>query len=138
MTDLSPVAILLGKSTSRLVGGLLFLLVQLPFVLLAVALGGVGLLQIAAAYGTLLAYLFLVCNLALLFSVVFRSTTTAAAFTLVVLLVFLIGHYWAASMDQILAWVGWISLHHGVGAILTAMIALWRQAAPSDRLSAIF
>src|SRR5688500_17028932 len=33
MTDLSPVAILLGKSTSRLLGGLLLLLVQVPFVL---------------------------------------------------------------------------------------------------------
>ena len=48
MTDLNPVAILLGKSTSRLVGALLLLLVQVPFVLLAVTLGGVGLLQIAA------------------------------------------------------------------------------------------
>jgi hypothetical protein len=138
MTDLSPVAILLGKSTSRLVGALLLLLVQVPFVLLAVALGGVGLLQIAAAYGTLLAYLFLVCNLALLFSVVFRSTTTAAAFTFAVLLVFLIGHYWAASIEQSIASSGWINLHQGVGSILTTMIDLWRQAAPSDRLSAIF
>jgi len=40
MTDLNSVAILLGKSTSRLVGALLLLLVQVPFVLLTVTLGG--------------------------------------------------------------------------------------------------
>ena len=42
MTNLNPVAILLGKSTSRLIGALLLLLVQVPFVLLAVTLGGVA------------------------------------------------------------------------------------------------
>ncbi len=138
MTDLDPVAILLGKSTSRLVGALLLLLVQVPFVLLAVTLGGVGLLQIAASYGTLLAYLFLVCNLALLFSVVFRNTTTAAAFTLIVLMVFLIGHHWAAGIVQEMASSGRVNPQRGMGLILTTLIDFWRQAAPSDRLSAIF
>ena len=138
MTDLNSVAILLGKSTSRLVGALLLLLVQVPFVLLAVTLGGVGLLQITAAYGTLLAYLFLVCNLALLFSVVFRNTTTAAAFTLIVLMIFLIGHYWAAFIVQDMASSGRINPQRGIGLILTTLIDFWRQAAPSDRLSAIF
>jgi len=138
MTDLSPVAILLGKSTSRLVGALLLLLVQVPFVLLAVSLGGVGLLQIAAAYGTLLAYLFLVCNLALLFSVVFRNTTTAAAWTFAVLLSFLIGHYWAAGLEQYFASARHVNLQRGVWPMLTTVIDLWRRAAPSDRLGAIF
>jgi ABC-type transport system involved in multi-copper enzyme maturation permease subunit len=138
MTDLNPVAILLGKSTSRLVGTLLLLLVQVPFVLLAVALGGVGLLQILAAYGTLLAYLFLVCNLALFFSVVCRSTTIAAALTLAVLLVFLLGFYWVVSIEQYLASSGWINLQRGIGPVLSTVIELWREAMPSERLSAIF
>jgi ABC-type transport system involved in multi-copper enzyme maturation permease subunit len=134
MTDLNPVAILLGKSTSRLVGALLLLLVQVPYVLLAVALGGVGLLQITAAYGTLLAYLFLVCNLALFFSVVFRNTKTAAAFTLAVLAGFLIGHYWAAAILQEME----INKQRGAGFVLTTLIDLWRQTTPSDRLGEIF
>jgi len=138
MTELNSVSILLGKSTSRLVGALLLLLMQVPFVLLAVTLGGVGLLQIAAAYGTLLAYLFLVCNLALLFSVVFRNTTTAATFTLAVLFVFLIGHYWAAGITQYLASSGQINPHRGIWSLLTTLIDLWRQAAPSNRLGVIF
>jgi ABC-type transport system involved in multi-copper enzyme maturation permease subunit len=138
MTDLSSVSILLGKSTSRLVGALLLLLVQVPFVLLAVTLGGVGLLQITASYGTLLAYLFLVCNLALLFSVVFRNTTTAAAFTLMVLMMFLIGHYWVAFIMQDLTSTGRVNPQRGIGLILTALIDFWRHATPSDRLGAIF
>lgn len=138
MTDLNPVAILLGKSTSRLIGAVLLLLAQVPFILLAVTLGGVGLLQIMASYGTLLAYLFLVCNLALVFSVVFRNTATAAAFTFVVLLFFLFGHFWAAAIEQYIASTGPIKLHRGLGSIFTSMIDLWRQATPSDRLSVVF
>ncbi len=138
MTDLNPIAILLGKSTSRLVGALLLLLVQVPFVLLAVTLGGAGLLQIAAAYGTLLAYLFLVCNLALLFSVVFRKTATAQAFILGFLLLFLLGYFWAAGVEQYLAADDPAVLHRGAWGVLTTMIDLWRRATPSDRLGAIF
>src|SRR5581483_7178943 len=138
MTELNPIAILLGKSTSRLVGALLLLLVQVPFVLLAVTLGGVGLLQIAAAYGTLLAYLFLACNLALLFSVVFRNTATAAGFTLTFLLLFLIGHYWAADIEQNLVSSGEINPRRGIWIFFSKIIDVWREASPSDRLGNIF
>ena len=138
MTDLNPVAILLGKSTSRFVGAVLLLLVQVPFVLLAVTLGGVGLLQIAAAYGTLLAYLFLVCNLALLFSVVFRTTSIAAAWTLSGLLLFLIAHYWAASIVKDVADYYGANPQRGAWSLLTTAFELWGQATPTARLSEIF
>src|SRR5207249_1882335 len=62
MTGLTPVSILLGKSTSRLAGALVLLAAQLPFVLLAVTLGGVTRLQIVAAYCTLGVYCFSLCN----------------------------------------------------------------------------
>jgi ABC-type transport system involved in multi-copper enzyme maturation permease subunit len=78
MTDLSPFAILLGKSTSRFVGGALLLLVQFPFALLAITLGGVRLGQIAGAYTLLGAYMFLVCNAGLLASVIARRAGGAA------------------------------------------------------------
>ena len=57
MTGLSPAAILLGKSTGRLVSALLFLALTLPFALLAVTLGGVGTRQVLAGYVALTAYL---------------------------------------------------------------------------------
>lgn len=138
MTDLNPVAILLGKSTSRLAGAILLLLVQVPFVLLAVALGGVGLLQIVASYGTLLAYLFLICNLALFFSVIFRTTTTAAACTFFLLLLFLIGHYWAAAILQDIGSPDPAVLNHGLWPLFAKLVDFWRRATPSDRLTEIF
>lgn len=133
MTDLNPIAILLGKSTSRLVGGILFLLIQVPFILLAVTLGGVGPVQVIAACATLLAYLFLVCNLALLCSVIFPNTTMAAAFTLAALLVFLFGHYWAGFL-----------LHDVLGLRLAGWpipggwLQLWNLATPTNRILVIF
>jgi ABC-type transport system involved in cytochrome c biogenesis permease component len=90
MTDLSPFAILLGKSTSRLVGGLLLLLVQLPFVMLAITMGGVALDQVILCYALLVAFLFFACNVGLLGSVIGRRTGSAAAASGVLGIIYLI------------------------------------------------
>jgi hypothetical protein len=82
MTGLDPLSILLGKSTSRLCGALLFVTAQIPFTIFAITLGGVSLRQISAAYCTLLAFTFLLCNVALLGSVLARRTAGAVAFCL--------------------------------------------------------
>ncbi len=81
MTNLSPLAILLGKSTSRLGGALLLIVAQLPFTLMAVTLGGVAPGQVLAAYATLGAYAFLLGNLALFASVLAPRTGIAALLT---------------------------------------------------------
>jgi ABC-type transport system involved in multi-copper enzyme maturation permease subunit len=78
MTDLSPFAILLGKSTSRLIGGLLLLLVQVPFAMLAITMGGIGHDQVLKCYAVLGAFLFFACNIGLLGSVIGRNTGFAA------------------------------------------------------------
>ena len=96
MTRLNPLAILLGKSTARLFDGLLLLAVQLPFTMLCVTLGGVAQSQILRSYAVLAAYLFFLCNVSLLWSVVCRRTsravslTTLTGFVLYVLPMFLI------------------------------------------------
>jgi len=84
MTDLNPLSILLGKSTSRLCGALLLLACQFPFTVFAVTLGGISLGQIAATYFSLGAYTFMLCNIALLGSVLARTTPRAAFFSVVV------------------------------------------------------
>ena len=81
MTDLDPLAILLGKSTTRLCGALLMLAAQLPFTLLAVALGGISARQIFAAYATLGGYTFFLSCFALLASVVSSRTAIASMIT---------------------------------------------------------
>jgi hypothetical protein len=88
MTNLNPLSILLGKSTSRLCGALLLLAAQFPFTMLAVTLGGISLGQILAAYCTLGAFLILLANLALLASVISRRSVGAAALTVVGLVLF--------------------------------------------------
>jgi len=84
MTDLSPLAILLGKSTSRLSAALLVLAATLPFTLLAVTLGGISARQVFASYLCLGAYLALLANVALLASVLSPRGAIATVATSVV------------------------------------------------------
>ncbi len=70
LAGLNPISILLGKSTSRMLGLGTLLLVQVPFAILAVTLGGVSIPQVLAAYLMLLAFSWFLCNLARVCSVV--------------------------------------------------------------------
>lgn len=81
MTNLSALSILFGKSTSRLTAALLLLIVQVPFTLLAITLGGVSLRQVWGAYAILGGATFFLCNLALLASVFCRTTLRAGILT---------------------------------------------------------
>jgi ABC-type transport system involved in multi-copper enzyme maturation permease subunit len=81
MTRLNPLSILLGKSTARLFEGFLLLAVQLPFTMLCITLGGVSQAQVLRCYAILAAFLFFLCNVALLWSVVCRRTSRATSMT---------------------------------------------------------
>lgn len=85
MATVSPLALLLGKSTSQLLQGLLLLTLQFPFMLLAVTLGGVTVLQVVAAYVTIVAFMIFMANLALFCSVGGSTTGEAAAATFTLL-----------------------------------------------------
>lgn len=85
MTDLSPLALLFGKSTSRLGILLLLLLVQVPFAFLAVTLGGVSQTQVLFAYTLLATYLFALANISLFFSVRLPGSNRAAFLSLAVI-----------------------------------------------------
>lgn len=81
MTDLSVLAILFGKSTSRMLGGLVLLIVQFPFALLAVTLGGMAWEQILIVYALLCAFLFFAANVGLFASVLAKSGGYAGLLT---------------------------------------------------------
>lgn len=85
MTDLNALAILLGKSTGRMLGALLLIAAQLPFMLVAVTMGGLDARQVLAGFALLLAFAFHLANLALIGSVLCARTSTAAGFTGVLL-----------------------------------------------------
>ncbi|WP_010583663.1 hypothetical protein [Schlesneria paludicola] len=88
MAGLNHLGILFGKSTSRLIQVMLLLVVQFPFMLLAVTLGGVTTQQIIAAYVDLMAYTVLLANVALVSSVVFQRGGAAAAFTTLLMVLY--------------------------------------------------
>lgn len=91
MAGVRPMGILLGKSTSRLVSAVLLLLVQLPFTLLAITLGGVTREQVIDAYCALSAYLVLLANAGLLCSVYCKRSQQACGLMTLLLLGFFIG-----------------------------------------------
>src|SRR5690606_21583949 len=86
MANMSRGAILLGKSTSRLISSRLLLVIQFQFLLLAITLGGVLYGQVAAASVALLSFLAFTANVALLFSVVCKRSGSAVAFTVMAVL----------------------------------------------------
>ena len=109
MTGLNPLSILLGKSGSRMIGAVLLLLVQFPFTLLAVSLGGVSISQVIAAYCTLTAYILLLGCVALFASVVCRRTSGATSMTLLFLVAFFFGPSLYRGLCETFYTVKWIS-----------------------------
>jgi ABC-type transport system involved in multi-copper enzyme maturation permease subunit len=89
MTDLNSLAILLGKSTGRMCGALLLIAAQLPFMLLAVTMGGLDVKQVLAGFALLLSSTFFIANLALIGSVVCARTASATALTAAMLAAFI-------------------------------------------------
>lgn len=78
MAGLDPLGILLGKFNIRILQAGYLVLLQVPFALLAVTLGGVSPKQIAAVLMALLSLLFLTANVALAISVLSRNSRQAA------------------------------------------------------------
>lgn len=88
LAGVSPLAIVLSKSTSRFIGALMLLLIQMPFTFLAVTLGGVTWQQIVASYLALGGYLWMVSNVALFCSVFCSTSGRAASLSTFLLLLF--------------------------------------------------
>lgn len=88
MAGVGPLTLLTGKSVPRFLSLLFILCVQFPFTLLAVTLGGVTPGQILAAHLALVGYITLVAGLALLGSVISRTTSNAIGFALILLIAY--------------------------------------------------
>ncbi len=121
MAGLNPVGILLGKSTSRLIQAAMLLVVQFPFALLAVTLGGVTPHQIFAAYAALLAYMILLANVALVWSTVCQRGGTAAGMTTLIFVIYFLLPWAAKSLSADLAGYGWSPAHWLTGTLLMTL-----------------
>jgi len=137
MTNLDPLSILLGKSTSRLCVATLLFAAQFPFTLLAVTLGGISLRQIIAAYLTIGAFLVFVSNLALLASVICRRTSGAAILTGVSLLLFFVVVPLAGWSAQVPIWLGWLPAKNPWTQLLESVAAFANSASPFSRVESV-
>jgi len=90
MAGVSRIGIMLGKSTSRLVFTLVLGLIELPFLLLAVTLGGVTQHQVWCGFAMVAAFTVLVANLGLLCSVICSTTAAASRWMIGIILFYLL------------------------------------------------
>lgn len=121
MAGLNPLGILLGKSTSRLIQASMLLVVQFPFMLLAVTLGGVTPHQILAAYVALLAFMALLANIALVWSTVCERGGMAAGMTAFLLVMYSLQPVLAPAISTELARVGLSSTSTFGKAVFTTL-----------------
>lgn len=133
MAGLNPLGILLGKSTSRLIQSSMLLVVQFPFMLLAVTLGGVTPLQIMAAYVSLLAFMVLLANVALVFSTVCDRGGSAAGLTTLLLLAHFLLAAYAPSLNAVLPGFG-LSNATWYGRLLFSSLDLLAESSAYLRL----
>jgi len=128
MTDLNALSILLGKSTSRLLGALFIIAAQLPFMLVAVTMGGLDVRQVIAGFSLLIAFAFHLANLALVGSVVCARTSSATGMTAALLAVF-------ALAPGIFSFHNYVAVHWNEP--LAQFLQGWIDATPTGRLETI-
>jgi hypothetical protein len=88
LAGFTPGSILLGKSVGLLVNALLLLVVQVPFCMLAVTLGGVSIEQVGAVFTLLLAFLVFVYGIAMFASVICKRNSSASRLTALLLIAY--------------------------------------------------
>jgi hypothetical protein len=88
LAGLNTLALLLGKSTVRALRVILLLLGQLPFLMLAITLGGITPLQIFTTIVAMIAYVILIANFSLLCSVYAKRSGVAISLVLAALFIF--------------------------------------------------
>lgn len=93
LADISPLAIILGKTVASLLDALMLIAIQFPFTIIAITLGGVSWPQVSAAYVTLAVYLWLLAAIGILASVIQPTGALAARLTALVVLAYLVPPY---------------------------------------------
>jgi hypothetical protein len=107
LANVPSLAVLVGKSTTRIVSVLLVFAGIFPFALLALALGGATAHQVWSGLLALIAYLVLVANIGLLASVLQRTGGGASLITTAVLVMLLGAPYLLSRLVSALVFVGW-------------------------------
>jgi ABC-type Na+ efflux pump permease subunit len=134
MAGVSPLALLLGKSVSRLWLALVLICVQFPFALLAITLGGVTLRQVTASYVALGAYTFFLSGLATLCSVASKRSMKAVVYMVVASIALGFVPSVADAIDDLVVYLGWSPDRVENVEVLTAWV---RRTSISARLQGV-
>ncbi len=124
LAGISPLGLLLGKGTSRLISALMLFLGQLPFALLSISLGGITAHQILATYVALGAFLAFTANVALLCSVVFRRSGSACVWMMLFLGLWLGGVPAVNYSLSVLTVAGYLPKSHPVLGVIERLLAV--------------
>jgi ABC-type transport system involved in multi-copper enzyme maturation permease subunit len=119
MTNLDALSILMGKSTGRLLGAIFILTAQLPFMLVAVTMGGLAVRQVLAGFVCLAGYVFLLSNVGLFCSVVSKRSSGATVLSGGVIFVLLVLPWWLYGSGQL-----------ANGVLLEQALDAWARATP--------
>ncbi|MEK6257498.1 MAG: hypothetical protein AABP62_02665 [Planctomycetota bacterium] len=103
MAGISPLGLLIGKLGGRLFQALLLIIVQYPFTLLAITLGGVSSAQVQAAYVSLTCYMLLLAGGGLLCSTLAPRSRTAGTWMVVALFVYGLVPYFCQTLRNNIA-----------------------------------
>ena len=111
LADISPLAVILGKSASLFAEAGLLVGIQIPFTLVAITLGGISWPQVVAAYVALAAYLWMLVFVGVFASVTQPTGARAARLTAVVVAAYLLiphlivrfSFVWGTSLGEFLA-----------------------------------
>jgi hypothetical protein len=98
MAGVDSLGLLLGKSGGRLIQALLLVAVQYPFTLLSITLGGVTILQIQAAYASLLGYLIFGAGAGALCSTICQSSRGSSRAMVFILILYAIIPWFAGEV----------------------------------------
>ena len=104
LTDISPLAIILGKTAGVLCEALLLVAVQFPFAVIAITLGGISWAQVYAGYVALLAYLWLLASIGVTMSVCRSTGGSAARWTAIVVALYALPPF-LVSLSSFWLWI---------------------------------
>ncbi|QDU45849.1 hypothetical protein Mal52_43450 [Symmachiella dynata] len=137
IAGIGPLAIMIGKGVNRLTAALSVLVVQIPFTMIAVTLGGVKARQILAAYVALAAFLFLVANIGLFYSVLCRRTGHAMAYTVITIGLLLNGPALIGKFMTALIARGFLTSGGTIAQSATTLSQVLHDASITTRMDAI-
>ena len=102
LADISPLSIILGKAAGILSEAALLIVIQFPFTIVAITLGGVSWSQVSAAYVALAAYLWLLAAIGIAASVLQPTGGKAARWTAIIVIAYV--------MPSLVLWCGFWGL----------------------------